>query len=48
MERSLVRERVFCDADALGEGSLTGFLPSQTHLVEGEFVLGGALGDVES
>ena len=39
---------VFCDADAVGEGLLTGFLPSQTHLVHGELCLGGALGGVES
>jgi hypothetical protein len=39
---------VFCDADAVGEGLLTGFLPSQTHLVNGKLCLGGALGGVES
>jgi hypothetical protein len=33
---------------AVGEGLLTGFLPSQTHLVNGELCLGGALGGVES
>jgi hypothetical protein len=38
---------VFCDADAVGEGLLTGFLPSQTHLVNGELCLGGALGGVD-
>jgi hypothetical protein len=38
----------FCDADAVGEGLLTGFLPSQTHLVNGELCPGGALGGVES
>jgi hypothetical protein len=35
---------VFCDADAVGQGLLTGFLPCQTHLVDGELCLGGALG----
>ena len=35
---------VFCHADAVGEGLLTGFLPCQTHLVDGELCLGGALG----
>ncbi len=29
----IVRERVFRDHDAVGEGSLTGSLPSQTHLM---------------
>jgi hypothetical protein len=32
---SIVRKGVFCDADAVGEGLLTGFFPCQTHLVNG-------------
>jgi hypothetical protein len=42
-ESSRVREGCICDADAVGKGSL----PCQTHLVNGELRLGGALGGVK-
>ncbi len=38
---------VFCDADAVGEGLHTGFLPCLTHLIIDELCLGGALDGVE-